>query len=156
MYYRLVLLLVLCCINLSIALGLSDFESEFLSNIHLVPESSAQHATVKKNSKPVAKFNCNGGYSGVSSIFCGKSESVSGNGGVIISDDSDSTNVVGVPLKNYAVPDVNENSLHTPVPLSAQKTPQGELFNSLSVPIQTSKNLNLNISPQQIELNIKY
>ena len=58
--------------------------------------------------------------------------------------------------RNFAIPDANQSSFRTTQSDVVQKTPQEALFHSLSVPIQTSKNLNFNISPQQIELNIKY
>ena len=157
--YKFLLLLLIANIGSSFALGLSDFAPNFLKNMNTTKESSDKTLKIHKNNKPIVKFNCNTNQSGTLNIFCGNSESFAVFSDSSLSDNDPTTandaNAIS-KSRNFAIPDANQSSFRTTQSDVVQKTPQEALFHSLSVPIQTSKNLNFNISPQQIELNIKY
>ena len=155
--FTVLLIFMFICMSMSNALGMSDFESSFLGGIGTNSESPL--TTKHNNIRPSSKWRC-GDSLRSSNIFCNYGESVAISGDNNFADESRSSindiNTINLS-NNYAIPDANQNSLRTTSSATIQqKTSQQDLLNSLSVPIQTGKNLNLNVSPQQIELNIKY
>lgn len=59
-------------------------------------------------------------------------------------------------INSFNLTDSNQSSMQVYAPKLNELTPQDQIRNSLLLPIQASKNANINLSQQKIELNIHY
>ncbi|MBP9723078.1 MAG: hypothetical protein KBD64_08005 [Gammaproteobacteria bacterium] len=149
------------------ALGLSDFIPDYLVPAKESNESRALMGSApvkplvetKRNSSATKSWYCNRNQNNAGNVFCKKNDdnqivhSLTYNE----SDASgDRTNIVdnAVADKNYLGQDTSANQTtlqDKEVKDSLQKS-QGGVF----VPIQPSKDVNMNINQQQVQFNIKY
>ena len=157
-----ILMLTLLFYGLCYSLNLSDFMPSFLgeSQVNKNPSSKSKAIPASPSiiyGKTNRQKKCVDPTSSVPNMFCmiepngHDSESGVANN----TKSSDIYNGVDLPLY-YAIPDANQSALHTPAPVTKSDSPSQSLINNLSLPIQTSKDVNVNITTQQIELNIKY
>lgn len=155
-------MLTLLFYGLCYSLNLSDFMPSFLgeSRVNKTPNSKAK-AVSASQPKTYGKINqqkkCADLNSSVPNMFCViEPNGLDSESGIANNNKSfDIYNGVSLPL-NYATPDANQNAFHTTSPLTKSDSPSQSLINNLSLPIKTGKDVNVNITTQQIELNIKY
>jgi spore maturation protein CgeB len=143
----------------SMGLGLADFVPSFL-----VPsqhkESDTAHLpvkpliAVKRNASSSGSWYCNRLHNSVSNVFCNESNSSTVVKKVTFDGTTgDKTTVVDNSVAgNYAQSSANQSALQDQQTKNAIARNQPDF----SVPIQTSKDVNMNVNQQQIEINIKY
>lgn len=159
--------LLVVCIPSALALSLSDFIPDYLvpdkeseeSRTSMVAAPVKPLVETKRNSSATKTWYCKRNQNNVGNVFCNKNDdnqivrSLTYNEG---DASGDQTNMVdnAVANKNYRGQDTSANQQtlqNKEVKNSLQKS-QGGLF----VPIQPSKDVNMNVNQQQIQFNIKY
>ncbi len=140
---------------------MSDFMPSFL---HPGNKESKNHnepvkplVDIKRNSSSTQKsWYCNRIKDDVTNVFCNKtssSEVVSSKNVVYESSPDDRSVMIDNSAQNdFAKPTVNSDAFQSPQAKSVIQNSQP----NFSVPIQPSKNVNMNINQQQIQINIKY
>lgn len=157
MIEKIVRILLICLLSTNVvALGLADFVPGFMSSEP--KESSDPNLPVKplvegkRNSSAGSTWYCNRTQNGPSNVFCknNASDTVSR---VITYGDGNGDKSKVVDISNQAAQTIsNQTSLQD----QSTKSELDKSKNNFSLPIQPSKDVNMNVGQNQVDFNIKY
>ena len=146
------------CIHKSIALSTSDFVPGFLMPGNKESSDSTLPvvkplATAKRNTARSDTWYCNRMKNGPSSVFCNKNtDNLRSDKSIKYDNDKNSDKTRVVDISTTAKTSSNQSALqdqHTHDALQQQQ-------NIIAVPIKPSKNMDINVGQQQVQIKYKY
>lgn len=162
---RTIILGIICAYSMSvIAIDMSDFVPNFLTSNPPNVESSVTApvrpiVNVNRNTHTNKTWYCTRMQNGVSNVFCNKGNSTE-SGVQFANGSGDHTTVVdnSVNAGNDLLQDMAKRnaSLQDQKVMNYLVKQQNQIQDAASLPIQTGKNVKMNINAQQVQFNIQY